>query len=127
MEEFHVAVTVILLLNLMILIFVWNRQSKCTSKQADGYPGYGKCIGPGPKMGLQDPCCDPSNDLYNNPDKKDCDYDSWGFEYKGSCVGYGRTRSDCVNNCNGDSECVKKCPINYGAWVPDSCSNKINR
>lgn len=128
MDELHVALIVIMLTTLMILTVVLSRENKCADHQKDGYPGPGKCIGPGPKMGMSEPCCDPSNDLYNgDPDKKQCDYDSWGFEYKGRCVGYGRTRSECVDNCLGKADCVKNCPISYQAWAPSSCANKMDQ
>lgn len=128
MHQAHIAITVILLVNLLLLIFILSREDKCLDKndgQKDGYPGPGKCVGPGPKMGASEPCCNPGNDLYNgNPDKKQCDYDGWGFEYKNNCIGYGRTRADCKENCQGDPDCVKNCPINYQDWAPASCANR---
>jgi len=123
MEDCYTLIAILIVLA-AVLVITLSKASKC--KQMDGYPGPGKCIGPGPAMGGSEPCCDPSNDLYNDEKNQICDYDGWGFKYGNMCIGYGRNPRDCIDNCMGDSDCIKKCPTDYSTLIPaGKCLNPL--
>ncbi len=102
-----------LVLAIIILVKMNKNQNLMGSKSAPliKYPGPGKCIGPGPKMGFSDPCCNSLND-HLNPDGKP-DIGSWGAQVGDYCVSTGLGSQACFNDCDvaceADSSCVQQC------------------